>query len=186
LNDYTTYSDEQLLALLPLSDEEAFTEIYDRYWKILYSLAYSRLKDHFIAEETVQDVFMDIWKRKQTINILSDIKIYLATAVKYRVINAQIRNKYINHDFLSEKQADNTLTNHLDFTELQEQLSHYVNTLPERCRLVYKMSREEGLNNKLIALKMNISEKAVEHQVTRALKSLRANLQNIFSSFLSL
>src|SRR5262245_31392992 len=85
------YSDSELVVLLSKDDPRAFTLLYDRYWKILFSIAYNRLKDIQVAEDIVHDVFMSLWHNRNTISP-DALNPYLATAVKYMVL-AQVRKK---------------------------------------------------------------------------------------------
>jgi RNA polymerase sigma-70 factor (ECF subfamily) len=79
---------------------------------------------------------------------------------------------------------DYTTENQLNFEELKDRLAKHVAELPEKCRIVFQLSREEGLSQKEIALRTGISEKTVEGHISRALQALRTNLQNFFTLFL--
>ena len=189
MNEYAAYNDEQLLALLKTSDETAFTQIYKRYWDKLFFIAGTKLRDLKIAEELVQDVFLDLWNRREGINITGELKAYLAVAMKYKVINAQakIKRSVAYEEYAGKNQPiiSNNTEQWLSFEELKSQLEKLVSNLPERCQLTYRLSREEGLSHKEISNKLNISEKAVESNISRALQSLRTSLARLLSSFLS-
>ncbi|QEC73899.1 hypothetical protein FSB73_21780 [Arachidicoccus ginsenosidivorans] len=88
MNRYKEHTDLELMDLLKNGDEIAFNEIYDRYWKLLFAVAASKLNDFTDAEEAVQDIFADLWKRKAKIVLTYSLKSYLAGAVKYRVYEA--------------------------------------------------------------------------------------------------
>lgn len=93
MNAYLTYSDEYLLALLKNSDEGAFTEIYNRYWEKLLFMAGVRLRDLSVAEDLVQDIFLDIWNRRFDLEVEGRLEAYLAASIKYRIINVQVKLK---------------------------------------------------------------------------------------------
>jgi len=180
LNNYT---DNGLFELVAQGNEAAFTALYERYWDKLFAVAANQLDDLALAEELVQDVLLDLWQRRASISLTGELQAYLAVAMKYRVINAQLRRKRFRE--YQQKAAGQMVADHsteqlLSFEELRHQLARYVHRLPERCRLTYQLSREQGLSHKEIANVMNISEKAVEHNLSRAIKSLRESLRHFF------
>lgn len=170
-------SKKNLLLALRDGDENAFTTIYNTYWKKLLALAYANLKDKMLAEEVVQEVFISLWNRRFDQRIES-LEAYLATAVKFSTFKSLHRNRrhseienqieikdyYIQDDVIESK-------------FLKEYLDGVVEKLPDKCRLVFKLSRESYLSNKEIAKDLDISEKSVEAHITRALKLLKLNLQ---------
>ena len=176
-------SDQQLTEQLPYT-ESAFTEVYNRYWDKLLFVAAIKLRDLAMAEEIVQDVFLDLWKRRKQISITGSLEAYLSVAVKYRIINAHAKMKR-EQDFLAGR-ADTTLHIEpwLDEKELQKNYQMLVSQLPEKCRITYRLSREEGLSLKEIAGKMAVSQKTVEANLTRSLKLLRLGLKKILSLLL--
>lgn len=183
---YINSNDRELIDRIKDDDEEAFTQIYTQYWKVLLSIAANKLNDLGEAEEIVQDIFVALWKRRKVLEITSSLNNYLAVSVKYRVIKAlakrQCRLKYREYQLDHGLFLDNSTQEWLDFEEMKNELSRLVANLPEKCRLVYRMSKESHLSQKQIASDLNISEKTVEAHLSRAVKSLRAGL----SQFLSL
>jgi len=173
----TNIDDEQLVHLLSAGDVEAFNEIYARYWKLLFYIAGKRLNNYSEAEEAVQNIFADLWARRSTLAITRSLKYYLAAAVQYQVMAAIAKKANIGGlESATQNLSTAGADNRLNFQELEEQLQHLVRCLPQRCRLVYQMSREEGLSNKAIAERLGISEKTVENQLTKALARLKAGL----------
>lgn len=180
----TSYTDIELFSLVAKGNEAAFKTLYERYWEKMFVVAANQLEDLPAAQELVQDVWLDIWNRREGIRLTGEIKNYLAVAVKYRVINEFARRKrnrdYQRHAALYLSASNNYTQEQLGFDELKEQLGILVSSLPEKCRITYQLSREKGLSNRQIANAMNISEKAVERNLTRALKSIREGLKGIF------
>ena len=170
-------TDEDLFRNVREGNMDAFTELYLRYWKLLFYIAAKRL-GYTEAEESVQNIFTDFWERRETIEIHTSVKYYLAAAVHYQVMKVLAKKKiaaaYNVPDSMSDERADN----YLNFHELQRQLEGLVTSLPEKCRIVYQLSREQGLKNKAIAQHLGISEKTVENQLTKALLRIRKGLQN--------
>ena len=176
--------ESELLRKMAQGDELAFTEIYHQYWKLLFSVAANKLDNLAEAEEVVQDVFADLWKRRAEIDIRQSLKSYLAAAVKFQVYSLLYkRHRQRHHEKILQQNSSSTshVEEQYDLKTLQEQLKQTTAQLPERCRLVYELSREAGLSNKEIAQSLDISEKTVENQMTKALKVLRTSLKSFFS-----
>lgn len=176
--ELTNHNEQQLMDLLRDNDHVAFTEIYNRYWKKLLAIAYRHTCDKSTAEELVQEVMISLWNRRGEVQIKS-LTTYLATAIKFAVF------KHINRARNREKLAGNhykmtrmTLDEdeiHARF--LKEYIDGEVEQLPEKCRLVFRYSREAYKTNAEIADELAISEKAVEAHITRAIKILKFNLR---------
>ncbi|MFA6944441.1 MAG: sigma-70 family RNA polymerase sigma factor, partial [Pedobacter sp.] len=136
------------------------------------------------AEEIVQDIFISLWDRREEIIITTSLNAYLAVSVKYRVIKLLAKrnqyNKYAVHSLTILPLSTNSTEDWFEFEELKSRLEILVSNLPEKCRLVYKASREEGFSQKQIAEEFGISEKTVEAHIGKALKSLRTGLGQIF------
>jgi RNA polymerase sigma-70 factor (ECF subfamily) len=186
---YGKHNDAALLVLLSRGDDKAFTEIYNRYWDKMLFVAGIKCRDLGIAEEIVQDIFLDLWRRRSELSVTGELEAYLAVSVKYRVINAQAKMKralrYRSEAIGNSPEQVNPTEQWLSFQELKVRLSELVNKLPEKCRITYQLSKEEGLSQKEIAFRMNVSEKSVEANLARAMKSLRLNLKRFLFVFFS-
>ncbi|UAY54186.1 sigma-70 family RNA polymerase sigma factor [Arachidicoccus terrestris] len=179
-----SHTDAELMHLLGEDDEGAFNEIYRRYWKLLFSVAVNKLEDYGDAEVAVQDVFTDLWNRRAAIEITYSLKSFLAGAVKFRVYATLAARQKLQRKKAVLTNVTRVLMEHsvddiYRFKVLQEQITLASNKLPERCRIIYKLSREAGYSNKRIARKLCISEKTVENQITRALHQLRTAVQGM-------
>ena len=182
MNTYETYSDNELLHLLSADDEKAFTEIYNRYWKVVFAIGINRLKDVRLAEDILHDVFSSLWanRNKSEINSLPN---YLASATKYLVF-ATIRKKSYEQRYLaSQLKPEINVEDDFLYKQLYEYAAKEIDSLPERCRLVFRY-REQGLSNSEIALQMKISIKTVENQVNKAFHHLRFAMKKILQVFL--
>ncbi|MNL24966.1 RNA polymerase sigma factor [compost metagenome] len=157
----------------------------------MYAVACNRLHDEPEAEEVVQDVFYSLWKRRDDLEIKHSLNTYLSVAVKYQVINRQSR-KFNNstdiEEHLAEVEKLGVDSTDLWFSEkeLKQQLEACIDKLPKKCQIVFKMSREEGMSNAQIAKELGVTEKAVEANVTRALKNLKSSLHISIPLILSL
>jgi len=165
-----------LLADLKSGNHHAFTMVYNNYWRKLYGVAYQHLKSKQAAEDIVQEILSGLWHRRETLEIRS-LEAYLATAVKYAVIR-YIANQQVQQNAVSEIQPGPVYHEDPDF--FMQLLQTEINRLPGKCKLVFMYSRNEGLSNKEIAGKMEVSEKAVEKQMTKALYKLRTKTRDFF------
>jgi RNA polymerase sigma-70 factor (ECF subfamily) len=177
--DYSTYSEDELLQLLKGNDEQAFTEIYNRYWEKLLAIGYYYLHYKQGAEDIVQEVLISLWKRRKELAIQS-LQAYLATAVKFAVFKAIVREKKRRERSATQAPLDdsNETEKNLDARFLQEYLHQLTKQLPEKTRLVFAY-REEKITVNEIAVRTNLSPKAVEYHVTKALRALREGLKKI-------
>ena len=186
---FLSYTDKELLSAIADGDSNAFTELYNRYWDKLLFIAGAKFRDLSVAEEMVQDIFLDIWNRRSTLQINGELEAYLAVSMKYKVINAQAKLKrsaeFQQHLLHHQSEQDNSTEEWISFHELKERLSLHVSKLPERCRITYRLSKELGYSQKEIAAHLAISEKAVEANLSMAMKSVRLAMSHIrfFSLF---
>jgi RNA polymerase sigma-70 factor (ECF subfamily) len=171
-------NDKVLLDRLTKGDENALNEIYLIYWQDLFLSAYNVLRDKAACEDIVQDLFLQLWQKREVLQITASLRAYLFTAVRYNVFR-QIRTGKVRSELFEyiEERMDVTAADHLlEEREMNLQVARAVAALPEKCREVYKLSREEELSHKEIATKLNISTKTVENQITIALKRVRSSL----------
>jgi RNA polymerase sigma-70 factor (ECF subfamily) len=177
--------EKELLTLLQQSDAAAFTHIYNLYWKSCFFAAANKLQNLSEAEEVVQDIFLDLWKRREELHISSCLSSYLAVSVKYKVINVlarrNLQSRYLKQRSIDNNPSDLSTEQHIRMAELQQLLEKETAKLPEKCRLVFEMSRQEGFSQRQIAKKLNISEKTVESHISRALRSLRTGLSHLMT-----
>ncbi len=183
---YTTYNDRELIQFLKDDDQEAFREIYDRYWKRILFKAVKKVNDISLAEEVVQDVFLSIWNRRHGLMIEGDLGTYLAAAVFYNVVRARCRKRReleVHCEAMSGRSGtENTTENMLAFKILNDDIVRYVSALPTQTRLVYRLHKEEGRSYREIASYLNISPKTVDYHISKAVKGLRATLSSLFSA----
>lgn len=177
---YKDETDEELFALLKNNSEKAFDILFKRYWDKLLQTAYIKLQSQEEAEEVVQQVFMDIWNNRLQTELRFTFRTYISAALKY-IIFARLaqRKKNIQMPFEqdeSEEFVDDSTQQWLNFNDVRNKLEILISQLPEKCEMVFRLSREEGLSNKEIADKLNISTKTVETHITKAIKSIKSGL----------
>lgn len=185
MKSYQSYDDGTLVRLLSQSEEGAFTELYNRYWKQMVTLAYVKLGNTSDAKEVVQEVYVDFWNRREKLQIQTSFETYLAGSVKFQIIRflsrANRRNEVEEHAPLNQK--DTSTQDWLDYQALKEVIEASVSQLPSKCQLVYRLSREQGLSLPEIAGELNISPKTAEAHLTKALKTVRGSLGSSFGLF---
>ncbi|KIC92692.1 RNA polymerase sigma-70 factor [Flavihumibacter solisilvae] len=175
-------SDCQLVTLLRENENrKAFETLYNRYWKKLLILARCKTGSEQEAEEIVQQVFLNIWKMRKELHIRNTFHTYIASCVKYEILATLSRQqKYQNAvNTLSGNPTadlDNQTSEWLDYSAVRQQLEQTVRSLPEKCQLVFRLSRESGYSEKQIADVMSISRKTVQAHMSKALKVLKGRL----------
>lgn len=180
MKTYEIYSDSELLHLLSADDEKAFAEIYNRYWKTILAIGISRLKDVHLAEDILHDVFASLWANRSRSNI-SSLQNYLASATKYLVF-AVIRRRSHEQRYTSHLIPEVNVEDELLYKQLYEYASKEIESLPERCRLIFRY-REKGMSNSEIAMQMNVSIKTVENQINKAFHHLRFAMKKMLQIF---
>ena len=181
--NYQSFSDDILFNLLKANDENAFKEIYIRYWKQIFNTAYHKLNDKETSKELVQSLFLRIWERRATNNI-NNIQAYLQTAIKNSIINyfAALLVKQKHEIALKQISTSSiTLESELNYNELKTAIENALQHLPTKTATIFRMSRFENLTTKEIATSFNISEKAVEYHITQSLKIMRLHLKEFLT-----
>ena len=184
-----TCSNDELLSLLRSDHQAAFNEIYRRHWQTLYAVAYNRLRDRQKSEDAVHDVFSSLWANRHKSEI-NNLNAYLATAVKFRVLET-IRKEfhkqtYIQHSSQHVPAESHDISLALHHKRLLQALNEEVQNLPEKCRLVFKYSREANMPIKQIAREMDLSTSTVENHLNKALKRLREVVKKLGGQILLL
>lgn len=162
-------------------DTEAFKELFVNFFAPLCVYAQRFIEDRNTCEDIVQEVFFRIWKNRKSLEIKSSVRNFLITNVKNSCID-NLRRKDVEETYLL-KQADKLLVGERSdeiYTtkELEEIINKSLARLPDKIRVVFEMSRFDGLTYSEIAIKNNISVKTVEAYMTKALKVLRVELRD--------
>jgi RNA polymerase sigma-70 factor (ECF subfamily) len=180
--EYQLWPDARLLEHLRLDDRKAFDILYHKYSSKLFYAAYNLFRDKDVCEDLVQELFIDLWTKRNHLNITS-LEGYLKVAIRHKVLY-YIRSQKASVDIsvietLVEKYSADSKVFQNDIAHL---LEDGVAQLPEKCREIFTLSRKEYLTNKEIASRLNISIKTVENQITIALRYLRTGLTDYLPS----
>lgn len=161
-------------------NEDDLERIFRRFYRYLTVTAYQLIPDEEKAKDLVQDLFFSLWTKRGGLTVSGNLKAYLRKAIVNRCIDEIRRNKRqgtTSDEQLPYQPASQTGADAiLEASDLQLEINRAVDSLPERCRAVFSLSRFHDLSNKEIAAKLGISIKTVENQMTKALKLLRKAL----------
>jgi len=185
VQNLTSNTDDQLLQLLRENDEWAFSEIYNRYWKPLYSSAHNILQVKEAAQDAVQEVFISLWNRRQLVKI-ECLPSYLHQATRFQVFKAIRAEKTDNNFFnrLALITKDILTEDPLLFKELDALYHQLIQSLPADEQEIFLLHRDAGLTYKQIAEQKNISVKTVEKKMSHALKEIRFGMDDAMAVLL--
>ena len=128
------------------------------------------------AREVVQQVFINLWDRREETDLTRSLKSYLFTAVHNRSLNVIRDRKKFSGEEVPEQTVQWDVSEQIEAMELEQRIMESLESLPEKCRQIFEMNRFEGLKYQEIASQLNISVKTVENQMSKALKLLRDKL----------
>jgi RNA polymerase sigma-70 factor (family 1) len=181
MQNYKSLSDVDLLNLLKDSDHSAYTEIYHRYFYLLYTHAYKKLRDEEQAKDVIQDLFASLWFKREYDLKMNNLAGYLFTSVRNKIFDLfahqQVEEKYV--DSLKCYLAANKSIS-ADYRVRENELRAYIEKeiqkLPPKMKLIFELSRKGHLSHKEIAEELNTSENNVSKQLNNALRVLRTKL----------
>lgn len=175
----TEFTDHDLIKLLkdPKQAERGAELLFKKFYSHICYAVYRIIPDSAISEDIAQEVFMEVWRKRETIEIKSSVKAYLKRAGVNKALN-HIRARKIRFDNDDELEMERiSIADHsgdVELLDLQMIIDKAIDSLPERCRIVFSLSRFEELSYKEIAAKLDISVKTVENQIGKALKIMRS------------
>lgn len=170
------------IPLVDISDVGCFEEIFKNNFNKLRSFAFIMTQQSHLAEEIVQNVFLKLWEKKETIKVENSITSYLYKSVRNDCLNhiahENIKLTHRSHSLFQSKQnnTNGDADHKVIFSQLEKAIRKAIDQLPAQCRLIFELSRFENKKNREIAELLDISIKTVENQMGKALKILRAEL----------
>ncbi|WP_343744020.1 RNA polymerase sigma-70 factor [Chitinophaga sp.] len=164
-------------------DAIAFQELFYAYKDALFGYACKLCRSPEMAEEAVQEVFMKVWINRQQLDPSLSIRAYLHTAVRHCIFNilkkaaldANLRQSVFHHQPL----AANTTEDAVYAADLQRVKSRVLDMLPPQRKLIFCLSRIEGLSHEEIALRLGISKNTVKDQIVKASRFLRQQIEHL-------
>lgn len=182
MKSYTGFTDAELISYLNQDDQYAFTEIYRRYWDKIYVIARNRLGNSMDAEEIVQNIFLNLWRKRSTFELTTQFPNYFAVAAKFEVMDLMRKQasvfEYVKDFKKKFSELDMQTQQEIEFSDFKEQMQSIITALPDKCQMVIKLKYNEGLSQKEIAAQLNISEKTVEAHLAKGRKILQQSLMD--------
>ncbi|MBX2925237.1 MAG: RNA polymerase sigma-70 factor [Chitinophagaceae bacterium] len=159
------------------NDQQAYNDLFVLFYQSLKQFAFSFLKSKQLSEEVVSDVFIKIWQKRSSLHTIINLKLYLFTSTRNVALNYLKKQKGLNNlpveDYWVELNSIYFDPEQLMITaEMIARVHRAVQSLPSRCRLIFKLVKEEGLKYREVAELLNLSVKTVENQMTLALKKI--------------
>lgn len=182
-------SDKEIIKNLIRGDIITFDEVYKKYHKKIYSIALSYLKSKEDAEGVVQEVYLNLWRKRAGLKEKYNFDSYLFT-IAYNTIKKRFsklsREREIQKDYVrSIPLIEDSANTETEYKNLLEHANSVINRLPERQRTVYHLSIREGLSIEEISVKLGISKRTIENHLYRAKTLLKKALSdNRLSSIL--
>ncbi|HNW56163.1 MAG TPA: RNA polymerase sigma-70 factor [Bacteroidales bacterium] len=183
-------SDYDLVERLQKGEAEAFDLIYDKYSGKLYAFSFKYLRSADEAEELVQSVFLKIWENRKYLKKESSLKSFLFT-IAYNDICKFFRRKSYLHKFINDSLVENSLQafeidEKIEYQSALERVKQLINKLPDRQKVIFKKSREEGKTTKEIAAELELSPGTVDNYISNSLRFIRSRLMKDGITFLLL
>ena len=180
---HTTVQLRELQIRVAKGDEMAFTQLYLHFGKKLIQFAVSLVRSKEIAEELVEDVFVKLWANRNGITEIENLTVYLYVAVKNRSLNvlSQKARELIAAPFdYLDTTLDEFASDPYDImitSEMMASMQHAIDELPPRCKMIFKLIREDGLKYKEVADILNISVNTIDAQMAIAVRKICTALQ---------
>jgi RNA polymerase sigma-70 factor, ECF subfamily len=163
-----------------------FERVYNEHFERLYRYAFSITKSRDLAEDVVEDVFVNIWERQNGHTEIKDLKNYLYVSTKHLAV--RIASKDPNHFLYTDYEEIIQIADSIDpesillGSELQKVIDKAIMSLPDHCGLVYDMIRNQGRTYDEVSRELGISKKTVESHIGKALGRIKKQLQEYFET----
>lgn len=176
-----THIERKILRKIAGGDESAFRLLFNEYWQNIYGVAYMLTKSAPIAEDMVQEIFMKLWIKREQLPGIENFRNYVFIVARNHIFNE-----------LKKKSTDILFTNHLAeyFHEVKETpekkllqkeaeqiIGGIIERLPRQQKMIYRLSREEGLSRNEMAERLGLAPNTVRNHLVRALEMIRQELQ---------
>ena len=186
-------TDAPLIEKIKNDDHHAFKVLVDRYWEEMYRHIYHRIKDEDEAKDILQEIFISLWHNRLKVRVDSNQSIasYLFKSAKYSVIDyfgkrSTVINREIELSSLLTIAASSAVDSSVEAKELSSLLNTTIESLPDRLKTPYLLSRENGLSIKEIAAFLQVSEQTVKNNISITLDKLRSRIKDYDPDFLAL
>lgn len=174
-------NDKLLLLQLKEGSRKAFDALYDQYWSAVYAAAYKRLQDEDMAKDIAQDVFLQLWAKRDTLHI-ENLPAYLYTAIRnkvYNIFEQQRKFMPVPDLFASLAERDDQADAMLLKKEFLRAYEALLESLPVTQRKIFRMRYDQGLSTEDIAAQLDISRKTVQNHLSSAVTRMRSSLTTL-------
>ena len=174
--------DELTILRLKSDDPLIFRELYDKYWSTLLDIAYKRTGSISTSEEILQDLFVNIFIKRNELVIHTSFENYLKTSLRNRILSS-VRSDIMHKRYLESLKIENTI-NHstpeaeLKVKELSDKIKKSIDLIPAKARIAYTLSRFDNLSNQQVADQLGISISTVEKHIAKAKAILKEHFGN--------
>ncbi|MQY78730.1 MAG: RNA polymerase sigma-70 factor [Bacteroidetes bacterium] len=181
LSEKNKNTDQKLVKTLKKGDVFAFNELFHKYSQKVYNFSIKHLENEEDVKDLVQEIFMKIWDKRKEIDANKSFNGFLFTITLNLIRNyfrKKVKDRKLVNKWLEETEpySDSTKLS-IEFRSLEKVVNTIVEQLPPKRRMVFRLSRNEGISNDDIARRMNIQKKTVENHLNLALRYLRERLQ---------
>lgn len=175
---FSDLSEQEWLMALRRGEEAGLRQIFDRHYPLLLGDLYRYIPDEDTCKDLAQEVFVELWRKRETLEIHTSLRAYLRRAAINKALNfIKVNRRTALEEGGDWDHAEDSSASDISHKEEQENMEKVllaaIEQLPEKCRLVFSLSRFEQLSHREIAEQLGISVKTIENQITKAMKFLR-------------
>lgn len=182
MEKYRKYTDQALAYRLKDGDHAAFTEIYRRYWSVLWAHALKMVRNEDDARDLIQELFVGLWEKSDQLNPEANLAGYLYTILRNRILDLieqqKVRAGHLESLARFGTRSQRTVLETITEREFMQALSHEVAQLPAKMRRIFELRTKEHLSYREIAEHLEISDKTVKKQINNAIKIIKPRLHN--------
>lgn len=172
--------EKEYIELLKSGNKDAFSVLYEKYWRKVYGFGKLYLKDDFLLDDIVQDVFLKLWESKEFISDNNTIEGLLFIITRNMIFNQH--RKKVNEDFYKAtvlyafENESYSVEDEVAAYDLKKYIDNLIEKMPPKRKVIFNMSRKDNLTYKQIAEQLDISEKTVENHIHEAIRFLKQNI----------
>jgi RNA polymerase sigma-70 factor (family 1) len=181
----TVPTDSDLLNQMAEGNEYALRTLYDRYWNKIYGYTIGKVGNQDTAEDIVQDIFIELWNRREDI-MIERLEPYLYTAAKNQIINVIRKGIIRRHHEDSSYSAYLSVVRNLDieediaYKELRAAIQEGLEFLPDKTREIFRLNRLDELSAREVSILLDIPLRTVEYHIAHALRTMKVHLREYF------
>ncbi|MEP3389188.1 MAG: RNA polymerase sigma-70 factor [Reichenbachiella sp.] len=164
--------------------DQNFKDLYFEFYEAALRTAIYVLKRQDAAEDVVQNVFLKLWDKRGQLDQLNNPKAYIMQMARNGALDVIKKGDYLGEEFIPLEFEEDLVDTSIEHDDMRKAIEQAVGQLSPKCRLVFSLSRFEGLTNPEIAEHLDVSIRTVETQISNALKSFRTDLRHYFIEFL--